>query len=274
MATARSGELRALAQRVAGRLPPAAREIILTGSASRGAADELSDIEMLVVAEDLPPLDHCVTWARAAGLVDVNTWSPPDAPIWWIGGVAEGVQVELIWWPRALVDERVARILAAEISEHQRLRTAEALVNGVALRGDGLAQWQERLRVYPEELAEAVIADAADVWNERPSTQLTLLRPGDSLVLAERLVEDAENVLRVVFALNRAWEPGWKHLGVRVDPLELKPVRLAERIDTALAALDLRGMNELVRDTLALAPDAPAVLEARAQVEALLSELG
>jgi hypothetical protein len=274
VATARSFELRALAQRVADRLPAAAAEIVLTGSASRGVADELSDIEMLVAAEELPPLDTCVEWAGAAGLADVQTWSPPDAPIWWLGGVVDGVQVELIWWRRAFVEERVARTLAAEIVEHQRLRTAEALVNGVALRGDALAQWQERLRVYPDALADAVIADAADVWNELPATQLTLLRPGDGLALSERLVEDAQTVLRIVFAVNRVWEPGWKRLASRVEPLALKPDRLAERIDAALATNDLRAMKELVRDTLAFAPDTPTVVRARAQVDALLVELG
>ncbi len=49
MATARSEELRALAQRVADAFPPDAIEVVLTGSVSRGVANEVSDVEMLVV---------------------------------------------------------------------------------------------------------------------------------------------------------------------------------------------------------------------------------
>jgi allophanate hydrolase subunit 1 len=92
-------------------------------------------------------------------------------------------------------------------------------------------------------------------------------RSGELRALAQRVAGRLPPAAREII-------PGWKHLTVRVDPLELNPVWLAERIDAALAALDLRGMNELVRKTLALAPDAPAVVRARAQVEALLRELG
>ena len=48
MTTPRSDELRALAQRVADALPAeTAEEVVLTGSVSRGVADELSDIETI-----------------------------------------------------------------------------------------------------------------------------------------------------------------------------------------------------------------------------------
>lgn len=55
------------------------------------------------------------------------------------------------------------------------------------------------------------------------------------------------------------------------EPLAVKPDRLAERIDAALAALDLRAMRELGRDVLALAPDTPTVIHARRHTEELLA---
>ena len=45
MATARTAELRALALRVADGFPPEVLEVVLTGSVSRGVADEVSDVE-------------------------------------------------------------------------------------------------------------------------------------------------------------------------------------------------------------------------------------
>ena len=48
-ATVRSVELRATAQAIADTLPSTAEEAVLTGSVSRGVADAVSDIEMLVV---------------------------------------------------------------------------------------------------------------------------------------------------------------------------------------------------------------------------------
>ena len=257
-----------LARRVASGLPPAAVEIVLTGSTSRGVADERSDIELLVVSETLPPLEDCLA---ALGFGDHWTL---DGTFWWTGGQVDGEDVEVIWWPRDRVERRVADILAAEVFDHERIRTAEALVHGVGLRTAGwLEDWQLRLSAYPARLAERVIADAAESWHESPRSAVGLLRPGERLPLAVQLVEDAENVLRILFALNQAWEPGWKRIARSLEPLAVKPERTAERIDAALAALDLRAMRELVRDTLVLAPDTPAVLRARLETDTLLEAL-
>lgn len=269
MATVRSDELAALARRVASGLPPAAVEIVLTGSTSRGVADERSDIELLVVSERLPPLEDCLA---ALGFDD--HWTP-DGTLWWTGGQVDGEDVEVIWWPRERVERRVSDIVFAEVFDHERLRTAEALVSGVTLRTAGwLEDWQRRLSTYPPKLAERVISDAAESWHESPRSAFALLRPGEQFPLALQLVEDAQNVLRIVFALNHAWEPGWKRIARSLEPLAVKPERAAERIDAALAALDLRAMRELVRDTLVLAPDTPAVLRARLETDTLLEALG
>src|SRR4029079_12721626 len=92
--------------------------------------------------------------------------------------------------------------------------TADALANGVALRTTGLhPRWQERLRHYPDELAAARIEDAALTWGGfAPAGLLTIVRPGERLSLVERMVDDAARVERIVFALNRVWQPTLKRL--------------------------------------------------------------
>ena len=78
MTTARSDELRALAQRVADALPAEiAEEIVLTGSVSRGVADDISDIEMLVVTREPLELDECFRLAPTGP--HRRTASPPPA---------------------------------------------------------------------------------------------------------------------------------------------------------------------------------------------------
>lgn len=269
-----------MAARAAGGLPPeAAQEIVLTGSAGRGDADELSDVELLLVPQELAPLPGCVRALEAGGFEDVTTWTPPGGDSWWTGGSFEGVRVEAIWWAPAKVEERLDGILAARIVDHARLRTAEALANGLPLRTEGgLAAWQERLAVYPPALAEAVIEDAAESWGgDPPETMLTLLRPGDRLALTEWLRDDAERVLRILHALNRAWEPGWKRLPARAAALAAKPDRLVERIEEALLEPDgrraLRLSAELAADTVALAPATPSVGRARLWLPALVEVL-
>jgi predicted nucleotidyltransferase len=270
MATARSLELQALARRVADRFPPEIDEVLLTGSASRGVSDEDSDFELLLVGESLPQPEEI-----AAGLDVFDVGEMPDRRGWWIGGTAEGEFFELIAWSRARTEERVAGILAAEIVDHVRIRTAEAIVHGLPLRTSGrLGEWQERLDSYPDALADAIVLDAIGDWTEQtPRGIRALRRPGGRLDLAKHVVDDLENVLRIVFALNRAWEPDWKRLPEIVAPLSVRPERLAERIEEALRGDDIVSARELVRDTLSLAPDLPRVAQARELTAAILAEL-
>lgn len=251
--------MRALAQAVTDALPAVVTDVVLTGSVSRGVADEASDVELLVVSAELPPLEECVA---VSGLDPVDTWVPPVAGAYWLGGRTHGEFVELVWWTRAHTDERVAAIAAGEIVDHQRLKTAEAISNGVSLRGSAHADWCRALSSYPDGLAERIAAEVALTWIDTPAQLRGLYRPGDGLALAGLVVERAESILRLVFALNRAWEPGWKRLAARVEPLRVKPDDLAERLDAAARTLDLASLRRLAEEALELAPPLPEVSRA------------
>jgi predicted nucleotidyltransferase len=256
--------LRAVAQAIEAELPATVLEVVVTGSVSRGVADDVSDIEMLIVTPEQLELDDCFALAEACGLTDLGTWGKQGVPTKRVSGYRDGVLIELIWWSRTHADSSVDAVLAGELSS-----TADALANGVALRTSGLhAQWQERLRHYPDELAAARIEDAALTWGGfAPAGLLTIIRPGERLALVERMVDDASRVVRIVFALNRVWQPTLKRLADRAAPLPLKPDLLAERIEEALTEPDPRRavlvMTRLQADTVALAPDGPNVNRAR-----------
>jgi predicted nucleotidyltransferase len=251
-------ELRALAQRVADALPPEAIEIVLTGSVSRGVADDVSDIEMLVVTEEQVSFDEAFELARLAGLEERDSWGDPSTPTRRVFGYLDGRPVETIWWSRELAEELFARG-----------GSAEALANGVALRTNGLlAEWQERLAHYPDELVAERVEKAAERWGGfAPEGLLTIVRPDCALARMEWLVEAAQRVLAIVFALNRVHQPTAKRLAARVEPLAIKPDRLAERIEQALAEVDPRRallvMTELQLETVRLAPSGPNVDRAR-----------
>jgi predicted nucleotidyltransferase len=262
---AASGVLRELAQRVADDLPPSiAEEVVLTGSVSRGVADEFSDIEMLVVTREVLSLDDCFALARDAGLADLDTWGAPHPAARRVSGTRDAVPIELIWWPRDHAEARVDALFAGEVTS-----TADALAHGVALRTAGLlAAWQERLRAYPPELAAAQIENAALPWGGfAPAGLLTLTRAGDRLALVEWILDAAQRVLTIAYALNRVWPPTAKRLAVRTEALEVKPDRVAGRIEEALTDPDperaLVVITELQLETLLLAPSGPYVHRAR-----------
>lgn len=264
-------ELRAAAQQVADALPAEVVEVVVTGSVSRGVADAFSDVEMLVLSEELPEYDEAVARATAAGLEHVDTWVSLGAPARHLGGTFDGRAVELVWWSRAFAEERVRAILACEILDG-RLATADALAHGAALRGGTLlAGWQERLRSYPPPLTAALVEESARMWRGyQPEGLLTVMRAGERVPLVERLVDDARRVVRIVFALNRVWEPTLKRLRARVEPLAVKPAALPERLEAALSERDPRAavetMYELAAETLSLVPDEIEITPSRAWV--------
>lgn len=264
MRTATSDKLRTLAQRVADALPAEVVEVVLTGSVSRGMADDVSDIEMLVVTREPLELEDCFRLGGAAGLEGLDTWGARDAHVRRVSGYREGVPLELVWWPREYAEARIDALLTGEAAS-----TADALVHGVPLRTRGLLRaWQERLRMYPPELAAARIEEAAVPWGGfTPAGLLTIARPGERLALVEWLFDAATRVLMIVFARNRVWQPTTKRLAARVAPLAIKPNRLAERIEEALTEPDprraLRVMTELQLETVQLAPSGPNIDRAR-----------
>src|SRR3954453_13448296 len=264
MQASKTRELREIAGRIAAALPPVVEEVVLTGSVSRGVADELSDIEMLLVTREPLVLADCFEHARNVGPVGLDTWGVQGTQVSRVFGCFDRVPVELIWWPHDFAEASVAALLAVEQSA-----AAEALTNGTSLRTVGLLErWQRRLSVYPETLAAAVIEEAALPWGcFRPSGFVTLARPGERLALVERIFDDAIRVLRLVYALNRVRPPTNKRLAARVRALPVKPERLAERIEQALTEPDpLRAMltmTELQADTVALAPGGPNIDRAR-----------
>ena len=263
--TARSEELRVLAQRVADSLPPAVIEVVLTGSVSRGVADEVSDVELLVVTAEPVELEDAYAFARGAGLDGLDTWGTQGVPAKRVSGYADGEPFELVMWPREFAEAELEAVFGGKLSS-----SADALAHGVSLRSSGLlARWQERLRDYPKELAAARIEEAALPWGGfTPAGLLTVIRPGERLSLLEWMFDGALRVLRIVYALNRVWEPTTKRLAARLEPLAVKPERLAERITEALEDPDPRRalaiITELQLDTVRLAPSGPNVDRARA----------
>jgi predicted nucleotidyltransferase len=258
MHSARSDQLRALAQRVADALPPEAIEVVLTGSVARGVADEVSDVEILVVTEEPVSLAEAFELARFAGLEERDSWGDPATPTRRVFGYLDGQPFETIWWSRELAEESFAAG-----------GSAEAIANALPLRTSGLLEsWQERLADYPDELAAERIEQAAERWGGfAPAGLLTIVREDTALARMEWLVESAQRVLAIVYALNRVHQPTAKRLAARVEPLAVKPERLAERIEEALAEHDPRrallAITELQLDTVRLAPDGPNVDRAR-----------
>jgi hypothetical protein len=230
---------------------------------------------MLLVTRGPLSLEECFDVARGAGLEQLGTWGAQAGPTQRVSGYREGVPIELIWWSREHAEASVDALLRGEMPS-----SADALTHGVALRtGGALGRWQARLAAYPEELVGAICEDAALPWGGFAAAGLlTLVRPGDRLALLEWMVDGANRVLRIVWAVNRRWQPTHKRLVSRTSTLAVKPDRLAERIDEALSEPDpvraLLLMTQLQLDAVELAPSGPNVDRAGTWLAAGVQILG
>ncbi|HEY6962619.1 MAG TPA: hypothetical protein VI408_12075 [Gaiellaceae bacterium] len=276
MAPDRSGELLDLARRIVDALPAdVVADAAVTGSVSRGAADQLSDIEMLLLVDEELPLEACYAHADVAGLEQLDTWGPQEGPTRRVFGYRDGVPVELIWWPRAFGDASVERLLDGDVTG-----SADAIVHAVPLRTTGVVEaWRARLTPMPAAVVRAVCEDAALMWGGfAPEGYLTIARSGETPSRLEYMVADVVKMVRILYAVNGLWPPTTKRLASRAETLSVKPERFGERVEAALEERDprraLRDLVQLQVETAALAPDGPNVLRARSwlpRVVALLS---
>jgi len=269
-----------LASELVSGCPPAlGLEVALTGSVGRGVADGESDIELNLWVEALPTETDMVDWLRAAGATDIVVDAEPiETGSIWITFRFSDVWVEAGWQTIAALEQSVRAILAGAIVDHPRLVLAEIIEHAVPLRTIGfLAAWQHELAQYPETVQQRVIAAAIENWcfPHFVGARWTAVRRNHRHWLAHLLVRDVDNVLRLIFALNRRWEPDWKWLEHHTAGLPIKPDRLIERIGQIFATRQpeqsVAVCQQLILDALALVPPTHDVRRARAAIQAALN---
>jgi hypothetical protein len=147
---------------------------------------------------------------------------------------------------------------------------ADIIASAIPLRSGGrLTQWQARLNGYSDVVQRAIVAAAVERWAQpgHCAALSRLARHGEQLALAERLLADVNLAVRVLYAVNRRWEPSkkWTLTVARVFAPDLPA-----RIDAILGDPSLDRRVELCArlclDALALAPE---TLDVSAAVEAL-----
>jgi hypothetical protein len=253
------------------------REIALTGSVARGQADEASDVEVNVWSDAHPDASARGAWLRAAGAEEVwvDVDATPDGTAWTTCRIGT-LWLEVAWQTLAAQERVLGELLSGTVTDHHLLVVASAIECAVPLRTAGaLSAWQRAVGTYPEGLAERLIERAVGswVWPQWAGEPWAYARRGERFALADRLVADVRGCLRVLFALNRRWEPGWKWARVATETLAIRPERLTERIEGVFTADDaetsIRRCTDLILAVLALVPDDPLVTRARDAIGAM-----
>jgi hypothetical protein len=239
--------------------PELGREIYLYCSVAKGYADQYSDIEVTFLVDDAQQPAVYEEWLRSVGArVDPVTFA-------WGGGYTTKSWVDGVFIEANALTESVEKVRSAATTNHWTLVEAWHIVHAVPLTdAPQLAAWQNALTPYPEELQGKLIADAAHHlaephWYPRSVINAFPLALRQApMALSGQLQWTVERVLRILFAINRQWEPDYKWLKYEERRLLIKPARLVQRVNDVFVLPDLRQRVEicfqLLLDVLRLVP--------------------
>ncbi len=256
-----------------------ASDIMVTGSVSRGLADANSDIEILFLTEEDVSEAKRTEWIQSIGGSEIQSYSGPigDRSTWLIFRW-QNFWFEAGWQKGSQLTEQLEEIFTGQVYSHDKLRIASIVQYAIGVRDSGLLPiWQAALQQYPAELQEAIISSTIAPWTLDLGLQVrrALAARDDRIPLLERMIADVHRVLRILFSLNRQWEPDWKWIPHIVEKLECCPPHLAERINTIVCLQDAEASVQdcfaLIHDTLKLLPD---VWQKKPEVRRILENIG
>jgi hypothetical protein len=255
-----------IAVRLAESCPPElGDEIALTGSTSAGLADDDSDLELNLWAETIPPAEARVAWLRAAGVDEIQVFEQPRPDdSYWVGGRVGDVPLEVGWQTLATAQANVQKLLSGSMSQVM----AYILANAIPFRSAGyLLDWQAQLQAYSDTVQAQTIQQALALWSKSGHMEMALrvARRGERLAVTEIVLGDLKEMMALLYAVNRRWQPSRKWTFAASRDFTLMPERWRERIDEALAAQPEEGVRlcaELLLDALALVPPPYDVSEA------------
>ena len=239
MSGAHSARLLAVAERLADeyRKDAGVVAVLVAGSAGSGEADEMSDLDLVVLWRHAPSDD-----ARRAPIEAVDGEIEDIAPFEeeeWAESFAVGdVHVGTSMFLADTVDQYLdALLLRADPTDNAQILVA-AVQHALVLHGEALvADWRERAATYPEALARAVAAESLQ-WQGGWGSAVAFAARGDLISLGSVVDPAIRALLRLLLALNRRYlaHPRFKRWRTLVRGLGISPSHIEQRLDVVLGA--------------------------------------
>lgn len=207
-------------------------EIVVTGSVGWGTADRYSDLDLEFWVESLPEIGVCLDWLQAVGVERANLSEQSEAGMHFIG-IYRGNWVEFGWRAIHHLEAIFQEICSCETTARSKLVFGWNISHAVTLRSAGYPEkWQALLSVYPEKLQADIITNSTSFWRFPHHLDMlwTLAARQELMGLDEWVFADLQDALRILYAVNRQWEPDWKNITTASALLGQKPPRLVERI--------------------------------------------
>lgn len=236
---------------------PQCRAIILTGSAADGESDTYSDLDMILYYDALPSEEQLAAASETNKGEKRRHMIPPSETGAIDTYLVNGIDCQFAHITVAEWENDMAAITEKLEVATPTQKALSGLLKAIPLHGEPLIrQWQERLAVYPDALAEAMVKHHLSffaIWG----LQDQLGRRDATIWVTETLVGIAQNLLGVMAGLNRLYYSPFqfKRMHPFIEKMTIKPENFAERVEDLfrLPPRDAAFMAEaLVSETAAL----------------------
>ena len=221
---------------------------ILTGSGARGDADEFSDLDLIMYAAEVPPVEAAAAAQRelGAGPAVVLLAHGPNGfldqfPL-------DGVQCQVGVIPEGDVEDELDGLLV----DHEGLATpvakiATGLLEGIPLHGEELiGRWRARVADYPEGLRIAMVKHwwrFFPLWYHEPA----LADRDAGLWRHEELVNASYALIGTLAGVNRLYFARFefKRQHAFLEKLTIAPPHFGDRLDSLLTLPPDEAIAEL-----------------------------
>jgi predicted nucleotidyltransferase len=215
--------------------------IAVLGSVARGYSDQYSDLELLLVWNQLPSPDQQSTLLRA---LRAEYRYPAFDPGYQSAFRIQGVPVDL-WHTTAAQEEAFMRAVLHEYSldlvANNRLDTLRSCI---PLYGsEQVRDWQARLQAYPSELALRFIQSYIPHFHLR---QLNLAAYRDNPTTFYHMLSDIQcSLFMVLLALNGFYFPTFKWMYQTLQRMTSTPNQLVARLQSMFRESPIHAAAQL-----------------------------
>jgi predicted nucleotidyltransferase len=236
-------------------LAPGLKAVMVIGSVARGYSDAYSDLEIMLVWDQLPSIER---QEAIAEVLQAQHRYPAFDPGYQSAFRIQGLPVDL-WYTTAAQEEAMIRPVLIDYSldlvANNRLDTLRSCI---PLRGTDLVQrWKTISREYPEELTIRFLQTYLPHFHLR---QLHLAAQRNNLTSCYQLLSSIQcSLFLLLLALNKAYFPTFKWIYPTLAVLPVSPAQIVERLQHMFHQPPVEAAAHL-REVLA---ETVAIVEAR-----------
>lgn len=239
------------------------KAISIVGSVAYGLTDQYSDIDLMLIYENIEEEQYTEWKERAKGQNPMYVIGGKEYDFLTVGRFVEGIKIDFARIQASKFQVSVDAVVKEHTIDLEHQAVLFGINNSEVLHDEGIiSHWREQIREYPEALIAKTLQTSLTFTPKSVYEGMGVFRK-DSLFIYECLLEDLKKILQTLFCLNRVYHPG-KAKGLNwiiEQQLKIQPNDFLRRMTDLLnnkEELAVREILQLIEEVyLLVAHEAP-----------------